>query len=89
MRVDAYNAITQMYRSTNAKKQNNVGKSTSSDKLEISQMGRDYQVAKQAVSQAPDVREEKVAQLKAAIDAGEYEVSNSTFADVLLDKYFG
>ncbi len=88
MRVDAYNAITKVYQSSNVKKQNKAGKAGLSDKLEISQAGRDYQVAKKAVSQAPDIREDKVSQLKAAIDSGTYQVSNSTFADVLLDKYY-
>lgn len=88
MRVDAYNAITKMYQSTNVKKQNKSGKAGLSDKLEISQAGRDYQVAKNAVKQVPDIREDKVSQLKEAIDSGTYQVSNSAFADVLLDKYF-
>ena len=46
-----------------------------------------YQVAKTAVSQASDIREDKVAQLKSMIDAGTYSVEPGDFASKLLEKY--
>jgi negative regulator of flagellin synthesis FlgM len=57
------------------------------DQVSISQAGRDYQVAKTAVSQASDIREDKVAQLKSMIDAGTYSVEPGDFASKLLEKY--
>ena len=49
--------------------------------------GRDYQVAKKAVSEASDIREDKVAQLKNMVESGQYQVSGDDFASRLLEKY--
>ena len=89
MRIDAYNQVAQLYgmqQKYNAP--NKVkGPSMGSDQLSISQAGYSYQVAKSAVSEASDVREDKVAKLKAQIDAGTYSVSPDDFAAKLLEKY--
>ena len=45
------------------------------------------QIAKTAVAQASDIREDKVALLKNKIDSGEYSVSPDDFAAKLLEKY--
>ena len=88
MRIDAYNQIAQVYGVQNtmktAKTQNVSGLR---DQVSISQAGRDYQVAKNAVSEASDVREDKVAQLKAMVDNGTYKVDEGDFASKLLAKY--
>ena len=46
-----------------------------------------YQIAKQAVADASDIREDKVSQLKSMIDAGTYSVEPGDFASKLLEKY--
>ena len=88
MRVDAYNQVAQIY---NVQGQNKTLKTTSTssakDQVSISKAGRDYQVAKTAVSEASDIRENKVAQLKAKVESGEYEVQPGDFASKLLEKY--
>lgn len=90
MRIDAYNQVSQVYQ---ANKVNKTAKAYAAsgigmtDQLEISQTGRDYQVAKQAVAGASDIREDKVAQLKQAVDSGSYCVDTGDFASKLLEKY--
>lgn len=87
MRVEAYNQIAQVYNSAKASKvkgAQNVGKR---DEVQISQAGRDYQVAKQAVAETSDIREDKVAQLKADIESGNYKVEAGDFAAKLIQKY--
>ena len=90
MRIDAYNQVAQLY-GVQQKTYNAANKTKSasmgSDQLSISQTGYNYQVAKSAVKQASDVREDKVAQLKAQIQAGTYSVSPDDFASKLLEKY--
>ncbi len=89
MRIDAYNQIAQLYgvqKTYNAQKSSKVA-SMGSDQLSISQAGYSHQVAKAAVSEAPDVREDKVAKLKAQIEAGTYSVNPEDFASKLLEKY--
>ena len=88
MRIETYNQVAQIYKTS----QTAVAKNTSSiskgrDEVQISQTGRDYQIAKQAVAEASDIREDKVAQLKARIESGQYKVDSGDFASKLLEKY--
>ncbi len=90
MRIDAYNQVAQLYgvqQKNYTAPTKSKGSSMGSDQLSISQTGYDYQVAKTAVKQASDVREDKVAQLKAQIQAGTYSVNPDDFASKLLEKY--
>ena len=89
MRIDAYNQIAQAYgvqKTYNTQKANNTA-SMGSDQLSISQTAYSYQAAKKAVSEASDVREDKVAELKAKIQNGTYSVNPDDFASKLLEKY--
>ena len=89
MRIDAYNQVAQLYGAQKTYNTQKANKSVSmgSDQLSISQAGYSYQTAKAAVSEASDVREDKVAQLKAQIQNGTYSVSPDDFASKLLEKY--
>ena len=88
MRIDAYNAVSQVYGSNSKYKSQATGTTQqSSDKFEISQTGKDMQIAKQAVNNTSDIREDKVAELKAKIENGTYDVSSESFADKLLQAY--
>lgn len=88
MRIDAYNQVAQLYGvQSKYKTQKTSSASAPTDQVSISQAGRDYQVAKSAVSQASDIREDKVAQIKSKIDSGNYSVEPGDFASKLLEKY--
>lgn len=87
MRIEAYNQVSGLYKTTKtARSQGSYGVG-SRDEVQISQAGRDFQIAKQAVAQSPDIRADKVAQLKDMIDSGEYQVSAGDFASKLLENY--
>lgn len=87
MRIDAYNQISQIYQTGNKSRVGMTNRVYGSDKVEISQFGKDYQIAKQAVADAPDVREDLVASVKARIEAGTYDVSADDLAARLSEKY--
>ena len=88
MRIDAYNQITQIYKTNKAGKVKTASATASTrDEVQISSFGRDYQIAKQAVQEASDIRADKVAELKAKVNAGNYQVDNGDFASKLLAKY--
>ncbi len=88
MRIDAYSQVQQIYANTQVNKTAKAQKtSQATDKFQMSSIGKDIQVAKQAVNEAPDIREDKVASLKQAIQDGTYEVSGEDFADKLLAKF--
>ena len=58
MRIDAYNAISQVYQ-TNKQTACNRNKNVkdTSDRIEFSETAKTYQTAKTAVDTAPDIRE--------------------------------
>lgn len=91
MRIDAYNQLGQLYqtqRTNRAQKAYNSNVSfNGKDQLMISQTGQDYQVAKQAVAAASDIREDMIAQIKEKVANGSYNVDTEDFASKLLQKY--
>ena len=87
MRIDAYNQISQVYKTNNKVKAQNSYAARANDKVEISDFGKVLQSAKQAVKESSDVREDRIAELKARIENGTYEVSGESFADKILDDY--
>ena len=87
MRIEAYNQVQQLYQSQRVKKSQNVAKAAPTDQLQISSRGMDYQLAKTAVQNSPDVREELTAPIKEKVQNGTYAVETASFADKLLQKY--
>ena len=88
MRIEAYSQVQQVYSNSKVNKAQPAKKTNDiRDTVSFSSIGKDIQIAKQAVNAVPDVREDKVASLKAAIKNGTYDVSGEAFADKLLAKY--
>ena len=87
MRIESYAQIQQLYNvSKPVNKSDAASNATFKDKLNISGTGKDLAVAKQAVASAPDVRNDRVAELKQAIGNGTYDVSGEDFADKIMEK---
>lgn len=89
MRIDAYNQINSYYKQTTRKAaaKNSYSQGTT-DQVSFSSIGRDMQTAKSALAGTADVRADKVADLKARIEAGTYNVSGESFADKILSAYY-
>jgi len=88
MRIDAFNKVSQLYQTNNVKNTAKAKGSSFSDMLEISQTGKDYQVAKQIVTRTPDIRDDRVNDIKQRMEAGTYDISAEEVADKLVDSYF-
>lgn len=58
------------------------------DSVELSRESREVQAAWQAMQAAPDVRQETVARIKAALEAGTYRVSGRQVAKKMLARSF-
>lgn len=87
MRIDAYNAVNQIYQTSQISKAKTAAKTSSvSDKFEISDTARTYQTARTAVSKTSDVREDKIADIKARMAAGTYNISSEAVADKILNN---
>lgn len=88
MRIDAMTEISQIYQANGMKKRVDRSSAMSRDTVEISGFGRELQVAKQAIAQSEEVREDKVAELKASMANGTYNVPMSALADKLLQGFY-
>ena len=86
MRIQSYIQVQQMYNTQKTTRTQKSAQTSFSDKLQISTMGKDIQTAKAALANTSDIREDKIADIKAAIQDGTYEVSGESFADKLLEK---
>lgn len=87
MRIDAYNAVNQIYQTNAVSKSKSVSKvESANDKFEISSEAKTYQTAKSAVSEASDVREDKIAEIKARMEAGTYCISSEDVAEKMLNQ---
>ena len=88
MRIGAMSEVSQLYQSNGTKRKTAVNNSSyTKDSVEISEFGKDIQVAKQAVAQAEDVRMDRVQELKARIANGTYNVPMGALADKLLSRF--
>lgn len=88
MRIDAFNKVSQLYKTNNVKSTTKASGHSFSDMLEISQTGKDYQVAKQIVARTPDIREDRVNDIKQRMEAGTYNISAEEVAEKLINSYF-
>ena len=59
----------------------------SSDKVSISSRAKEASMAREVAKYSPEVDEEKVARLKAAIQNGQYKVDADAIADRLVDEH--
>lgn len=89
MRIDAYMQVNQMYQTSKSRTTAKTSKTEVTDSFEVSAHGRALQVAKKAVSETADVREEKIQDIMNRMKAGTYNVSIEDVADKLTDRLLG
>ncbi|OFZ78238.1 MAG: flagellar biosynthesis anti-sigma factor FlgM [Bdellovibrionales bacterium RIFOXYD1_FULL_53_11] len=72
-----------------AKKTDKTGKSAgaSDANTEISTKGREFAKAKAVAADAPDIREQKIAELKKRIAEGKYKIDEKAVADKMVDEH--
>ena len=90
MRIDAYNRISRLYeaqQTSKVKEKEKVDK-TKEDGVEISKLGRDIQVVREGLKQAPDIRQDKVNDIIRRMESGTYSVSAEEVANKIVDNYF-
>lgn len=88
MRIDAYNKISQVYQTNTIQKTNKTTNIKATDQVEISRTAKDYQIAKQAVAAAADVREDKIKDIKSRLESGTYNISMEEVANAVIEKYY-
>jgi len=58
--------------------------SPASDDVKISNVGKDFTIAMNALKDVPDIRTDRVNELSAKIESGEYNVSGNDIASKIL-----
>lgn len=81
--------VNEVYNSSKINRSEPVTKVKSKrDEISISNIGKDYQVALKAVKDIPDIRAEKVNDIKDKYATGVYNVSGHEIADKIVDSFF-
>lgn len=55
--------------------------------VELSRTSQEIRMAREVIEQQPDMRDEKVAALKAQIENGTYEINSKTIADKMMKLF--
>lgn len=55
--------------------------------VNLSQALKETQLIKEIISSEPDIREDKVSELKQKIESGKYTIDNNAVADKLVDSF--
>ncbi len=79
-------------KSAGAEEASKAGKSstsgtTSAVNAEISAKGKEFAKVKEAATKAPDIREQKIAELKKRIAEGKYKIDENAVADRMVEDH--
>lgn len=85
MKINGVNNVQSVMKAYGANKTEKVQKiSLKEDKIEISQTGKDFQIAMEAFKNLPEVREEKINELRSQIESGTYTVDKDKLANSII-----
>jgi len=89
MRIEsAYQAAAVGYNKTKAYKAQSSSSVSFRDQLSLSGAAKDISSVRQALSAVPDVRADKVADIKSRIQAGTYSVSDDDTAESIANAFY-
>lgn len=89
MKINQISQIAKIYGPSSVKKVTSKdAKITTKDHLKISETAKYFQLAYKAAKDAPDIRTEKVEDIKARMDSGTYNISAEAVAEKMLPGIF-
>ncbi|MBN1380248.1 MAG: flagellar biosynthesis anti-sigma factor FlgM [Deltaproteobacteria bacterium] len=88
---DATSQVIQQYQKSDAVKKENETQlpgmsSTWDEKVDLSAKAKDIQQIKQVIDQTPDVRADKVRELKQKVENGSYQVDSEKIAEKIVTE---
>ena len=86
MRIEAYNQVHQLYQAKKVNQMREKSSAAQTDQLQFSDFVKEIRAAQAALAEAPDVREDRTAPVKAKIQNGTYHVDAASFAQKLMQK---
>ncbi|WP_180270797.1 flagellar biosynthesis anti-sigma factor FlgM [Sporanaerobium hydrogeniformans] len=87
MRIDKLAGIYETYNKQMVSKYKAVTKTNKKDEVDLSGTAKDYQAAYKALSNVPDIRQDKVKALKEQIASGTYDVGAKEVAEKILSSF--
>lgn len=87
MRIDAINRVYDAYNSKSKVSAVKTNKSDSQDQVAFSTQAKDFATIKKMLKDVPEVRQERVDELKEQINNGTYNVSSNEVAQKILAQY--
>ena len=86
MKISNILQVTNIYKNNKVAKTKESSIKSTKDNLNISSAALDYQTALNAISKAPDIREEKVNNIIERINNGTYNISSEEIANKILSN---
>lgn len=86
MRINSINRIYNTYNNQGVSATKTVEKVNSKDEVDLSSQAKDFASVKKMLTNIPDVRNEKVQQIKRAMEEGTYDVSSKEVAQKILSQ---
>ncbi|WP_054739641.1 flagellar biosynthesis anti-sigma factor FlgM [Cellulosilyticum ruminicola] len=87
MRIDAINKMYETYKTNGIASSSKVNKTSSKDEVALSNTAKDFRAAYKALANVPDVRQDKVDEIKEQMNNNSYNVKASAVAEKILSKY--
>ena len=87
MRIDAINRIYDSYKAQSTTASNKVDKTSSKDEVALSSEAKDFTTITKLLSEVPDVRIDKVEELKNSMSSGNYNVKAEEVAGKILSQF--
>lgn len=78
------NKIMKAYQNLNQKENNNVNQKSKSDQVNISNEAKEIRNIKETLENKPEIRQEKVDQIKTQIQNGTYKVDSQKVAEKII-----
>ena len=89
MRINGIKNINNAYKVNATDRISKISKvKKEKDSLAISDVAKELQIAKKAVKNTPDIRYDKVNDIKKRMKSGSYDVTTKEVADKIIDRYF-
>lgn len=87
MRIDRINSIYEANKIKLTATVQNVNQVSSRDQVALSETAKDFSSIYRKLSSVPEIREEKVNEIKSQMENGTYNVKSSQVAEKILSQY--
>lgn len=88
MRITSIGNIIDTYKVQKSTATENKKPTKGKDVLDISSTAKEYQIAQKAISQVPDIRMDKVQEIKSKIESKTYNIDANQIADKIVSSIF-